>query len=81
MSAQHGQSESAAMKRMHTIARLLCFFRNRDWRYDPGNPKHEHWREKARRIMWELDKVENGGCHDFPLRGLSFEEAMKRVSP
>lgn len=45
-------------KAMHAIARRLCYFRNQDWRYDPGEPKHEHWREKARIILADLDLLD-----------------------
>lgn len=75
---QHNSPAERRQKAMHAIARRLCYFHNRDWRYDPGNPKHEHWREKARLILSELDRYENGGCHEFPIPTYPWEKNDRR---
>lgn len=51
--ADSGQlpTHSSVEKAVHTAARMLCYFRNRDWRYDPGEPQHDHWRVKAEQVV------------------------------
>jgi hypothetical protein len=41
---------------IHTIARRLCWDYWGDWRYEPGNPEHEHYYIRAAAIV---DDVEN----------------------
>lgn len=31
----------------HEIARALYFVKHRNWGYDPGNPKHTKWYDRA----------------------------------
>lgn len=38
-------------RQVHAAAQALCFEKHHDWRYDPGNPKHDKWRARARAAL------------------------------
>jgi hypothetical protein len=44
---------------LHEIARALYYVKHETWGYDPGNPKHEKWFERA--IVFS--KAASLGCH------------------
>lgn len=45
---ERGTRPDAAV--IHQIAQTLCFVKHGDWRYDPGNPRHEKWFRRAERF-------------------------------